>query len=761
MTPASTEAPPSSSPQTATLDVGGMTCAACQANVQRALTRKPGVVDASVNLMTGEARVIFDPALIGVPQLVTAVEDVGYDAAPAARNKPLAATFDTRDELGATGIRAAVALVSGAVSMLLSMPAMMSQPGAHAAQPALLWLQLALTTFIMVWAGRRFYVSGVRALMHRVPDMNSLVAIGTGAAFVFSVAATLWPSALEAAGVAPDVYYEAVVIILAFVLTGRWLEARARHQAATALQGLARLQPREAIVAEQGAETPVPIEQVRIGQILLVRPGTRLPLDGVVVEGQGDVDESVVTGESLPVPKSIDQPVTAGALVTSGALFVRVTAEAGHDTLSRIVELMRDAQLSRAPIQRLADRVSAVFVPTVLVLAAVTFVAWWVLGGQEDIGRGVAAAVAVLIVACPCAMGLAVPTAVLVATGRGSALGILVKGGDALQRAAGLRTIVLDKTGTITSGTPGVTEVLPLSDREALFDVAAALARLSEHPLARAIAAYTAERAALPRLEDFQSEAGLGVKASVGGRRAFAGSLEWLARQGAAVNGPDIEGFVNRAGTQGASVVGIAATGQDGKDIGLLGAFAIADTLRETSADAVSRLKATGTRVVLLSGDRPAAARTMAARVGIDDVVAGVSPSGKVAEVTRLQAGGPVGMVGDGINDAPALAAADVGFAMGSGTDVAIHAADVTLMRPDLRLVAATLRLSRAALAVMKQNLFWAFAYNVVAIPIAAGVLYPSFGLLLSPTVASAAMALSSVSVVGNSLRLRRISLGL
>jgi P-type Cu+ transporter len=757
MTSASAEATPSTPQQTATLDVGGMTCAACQANVQRALTRKPGVVDASVNLMTGEARVIFDPALIGVPQLVTAVKDVGYDAAPAARNKPMAATFDTRDEMGATGTRAAVALVSGAVAMLFSMPAMMSQPGGHAAQPALLWLQLGLTTFIMTWAGRRFYVSGVRALMHGVPDMNSLVAIGTGAAFAFSVAATLWPSALEAAGVAPDVYYEAVVVILAFVLTGRWLEARARHQAATALQGLARLQPREAMVAEHGTETPVPIEQVRVGQIVLVRPGTRVPLDGVVVEGQGDVDESVVTGESLPVAKTIDQQVTAGALVTSGALFLRVTAEAGQDTLSRIVELMRDAQLSRAPIQRLADRVSAVFVPTVLVLAAFTFAAWWVLAGQGGVGRGLAAAVAVLIVACPCAMGLAVPTAVLVATGRGSALGILVKGGDALQRAAGLRTIVLDKTGTITAGTPAVVEELVVGDRAELLVTGAALERMSEHPLARAIVAH-AGATAVESVRDFHSEAGHGVSGLVAGRAAYAGSLDWLTRHGIDASQPDTKAFLASASARGASVVGVGIAAPVPR---LLGAFAIADTLRDTSREAVARIGAAGLDVVMLSGDRPEAARTIGAGAGIEHVVAGVTPAGKVDEVRRLQASGPVGMVGDGVNDAPALAAADVGFAMGSGTDVAIHAADVTLMRPDLRLVAATVRLSRAALAIMKQNLFWAFAYNVVAIPIAAGALYPSFGLLLSPTLASAAMALSSVSVVGNSLRLRRISLGL
>jgi Cu+-exporting ATPase len=728
-----------------------MTCAACQANVQRALTRRPGVVDASVNLMTGEARVTFDPAVIGIPQLVTAVEGVGYQASPARQNRPLASIFDARDEMGATGTRAAVALVSGGAAMVLSMPGMV---------PHAPWVLLALTAFVMVWAGRRFYASGVRALIHRVPDMNSLVAVGTGAAFMFSLVATVWPERLAAAGVAPDVYYEAVVIILAFVLTGRWLEARARHQAATALAGLAQLQPREALLSEDGRERSVPIDQLRQGQVVLVRPGARIPLDGVVTNGQGDVDESVISGESLPIPKAPSLSVTAGTLLISGALFVRVTAKAGEDTLSRIVELMRDAQLSRAPIQRLADRVSAIFVPLVLALAVATFVAWWIAGGQSALGRGLAAAVAVLIVACPCAMGLAVPTAVLVATGRGSALGVLIKGGDALQRAAALQTIVLDKTGTVTAGRPAVVDELSSGDRAQLLAVAAALERMSEHPLARAVVAHV-DVPAPPPATGFHSETGHGVSAMVAGRAAAAGTLEWLASRGTDVSGSQVRAFAERAAARGATVVGVASAVDEGSAPRLLGAFAIADTLRDTSAEAVAALKSLGLRVVMVSGDRAAAAQAVASRAGIEDVIAGVPPAGKVDEIRRLQAAGPVGMVGDGVNDAPALAAADVGVAMGSGTDVAIHAADLTLMRPDLRLVGATLRLARAALAVMKQNLFWAFGYNVIAIPIAAGVLYPSFGILLSPTVASAAMALSSVSVVANSLRLRRVDVGL
>jgi len=777
---------------TQTLDVRGMTCAACQANVQRTLARQPGVHDAAVNLMTGEARIVFDPSLIGLPALVSAVEAIGYEAAPASAGARSVDTSDRDNEAAAAGKQAAVALVCGAVAMVLSMPTMTPHVGGHGASadplmtwtaerimPAiaaampwlfaiprdvLLWTLLALTTFVMTWAGRRFYVNGLKALAHGLPDMNSLVAVGTGAAFGFSLVATFWPLALTSAGVAPDVYYEAVVIIIAFVLTGRWLEARARHQAVAALQGLARLQPREAIVVDGQAERATPIEAVHVGQTILVRPGTRVPLDGVVITGRADVDESAVTGESMPVAKGPSAAVTAGTLVTNGAVFVRVGAEAGRDTLSRLVELMRDAQLSRAPIQRLADRVSAVFVPTVLALAGLTLVAWLVVGGVGAFAQGLAASVAVLIVACPCAMGLAVPTAVMVATGRAGSLGILVKGGDALQRAGSLHTMVLDKTGTLTMGAPAVVDALALDDSlEDLLGAAAAVERLSEHPLARAIVAHAQNRLGRPPAvaAEFRSEPGVGVSAIVGTRRVHVASVEAMIKLAAGVTPPALTAFVDAATTRGATVVCVGAESADGGGLRILGALAVADAIRETSREAVAGLHAAGLRVVMLSGDRPETARAVAGQAGISEVVAGVLPTGKVEEIRRLQREGTVGMAGDGVNDAPALAQADVGFAMGTGTDVAIQAADVTLMRPDLRLLGASLRLARASVRIMRQNLFWAFAYNVVAIPVAAGALYPAYGILLSPTVASAAMALSSVSVVANSLRLRRAPVGL
>jgi len=776
---------------TQTLDVRGMTCAACQANVQRALVRQPGVHDASVNLMTGEARVVFDPTVVDIPGLVSAVEAIGYEAAPTTAGARSVDTTDHRDETAATGRQAVVALACGAVTMTLSMPTMAPHAGEHgatadplmswtaqrvtpalaAAMPwlftipreVLLWTLLVLTTFVMVWAGRRFYVNGIRALAHGLPDMNSLVAVGTLAAFGFSLVATFRPLALTAAGVAPDVYYEAVVIIIAFVLTGRWLEARARHQAVAALRGLARLQPREAVVVEAGEERSMPIEAVHVGQTVLVRPGARVPLDGTVTTGVADVDESAVTGESMPVVKGPSATVTAGTLVTTGALFVRVGAEAGFDTLSRLLELMREAQLSRAPIQRLADRVSAVFVPTVLALAALTFVAWVVVGGAAALAPGLAAAVAVLIVACPCAMGLAVPTAVLVATGRAGSLGILVKGGDALQRAGSLRTVVFDKTGTLTVGAPSVVDTLALDGNPTgLVAAAAAVERLSEHPLARAIVAHATDHPGLApagAATAFRSEAGVGVSAVVAGRRIHVASVEAIIRSAATVAPPALAAFLEAATARGATVVCVGREDPSGR-LEFVGAIAVADAIRESSRQAVTGLQAAGIRVLMLSGDRPDTARAVAAQAGITEVIAGVLPTGKVEEIRRLQQEGAVGMVGDGVNDAPALAQADVGFAMGTGTDVAIQAADITLMRPDLRLVGASLRLAQMSLRVMRQNLFWAFAYNVVAIPLAAGALYPAYGILLSPTVASAAMVLSSISVVANSLRLRRTPIG-
>ena len=766
---------PATSSETLDLNVTGMTCAACQANVQRALKRQPGVADASVNLMTGQARVVFDPSLVQPPQLVAAVETVGYGAdIPAAETSAVAAQ-EARDaaqaeEFRTLARRAAFAAAAWVATMVAMMVVPRGAGGAHG------WIQLAFTVPVMLGPGLDLYRRGFRALWHRAPDMNSLVSVGTGAAFVYSLLATVWPQLFTSGGLEPNVYYEAVIIIIGLVLAGRAMEARAKRQTASALRKLAALQPTTARVVDDGEEREVPVDRVRPGAVLLVRPGERIPVDGEVLDGTTAVDESMLTGESMPVAKKPGDRVIGATINRTGAITFRATAVGPDSVLSQIVRLMRNAQASRAPIQELADRVSAVFVPTVMVLAAATFVIWFALEDTAPLVRAFSAAVSVLIIACPCAMGLAVPTAVMVATGRGAALGVLIKGGEALQRAGDVRTIVLDKTGTLTEGRPAVVDVwtAPGVDRDAMLRRVAAVERLSEHPVAEAIARHAREETqgqaikarptiTSPAASDFIAEPGRGVRAVVEGRRVVAGNAAWMRENG--IDPEPALAAAEKFAAEGktavlAAVDGAARTDADNKtvigssvDVAVL---AIADPLRPTSRQAVQELRAMGLDVVMLTGDARSTAEAIAAQAGIGRVVAEVLPSGKVEEIRRLQATGvTVAMVGDGINDAPALAQADVGIAVGSGTDIALDAADIALLRADLRGVVSAMRLSRRTMRTMKQNLFWAFVYNVIGIPVAAGALYPFFRILLTPVVASAAMAFSSVSVVTNSLRLR------
>ena len=775
--------------QSVDLDVTGMTCAACQANVQRALARVPGVTDASVNLMLGTAKVAIDPALTGPATLVAAIEAVGYGASLTAPESSAVAALARRDEAQVEEFRdlrrrALVSLIAGGLAMVLSMPLLGGDlHGAHQGggdpfmqgvmvrlTPALraIWpglydlphdalraALLGLTLIVAGWAGRHFYTTGMKALLHRAPDMNSLVAIGTGAAFLYSLVATVAPRLFTEAGVPADVYYEAVIFIIALVLGGRALEAGARRRTAGALRALAALQPTSARVVREDLEVDVALEQVRPGDVVLVRPGERIPVDGVLLDGSAIVDESLVTGESTPVSRRPGDPVIGGTSNSAGAFRFRATAVGPDSVLARIVRLMRDAQTSRAPIQHLADRVSAVFVPTVMVLALLTTVVWLLASGEGGVVRALAAGVSVLIIACPCAMGLAVPTAVMVATGRGADAGVLIKGGDALQRAGEVTTVVLDKTGTLTEGRPAVVEVwcVPGHDADVVVRLAAAVERLSEHPLAAAMVRAAQDRHLAPAsVTTFVSEPGLGASGQVDGRDVRIGSEAWLHRAGVATEG--LDAVVARMRASGRTAV-LMAIGSEA-----VAAVAIADPLRATSAGAVAALRAAGLEVVMLSGDARVTAEAIAREAGIARVVAEVLPQGKLEEVKRLQNGGAVvAMVGDGVNDAPALAQADVGMAVATGSDVAVDAADVVLMRPDLIGVARAIALSRRTMRTMRQNLFWAFAYNVVGIPVAAGVLYPAFGVLLSPVLASAAMAVSSVFVVGNSLRLRRVAL--
>ncbi len=772
-------------PAKATLQLSGMTCAACSSRVQAALARAPGVVDASVNLMTAEARVAYDPGAVSPEGLLAAVRATGYGASlPSAGGDPLAEQDAERErEFQTFRRKAAVALVAGAVAMVVSMPLMAAHAHLGLGAPAdplmrwsmrvldpplsraLPWLYalprsvlayglLALTAVVMAWAGRHFYVRALSAFRHHAADMSTLVAVGTGAAFLLSLAATVAPGSFVAHHLAPDVYYEAVVLILALVLTGNALEARAKRQTSAALRALARLQPKSARVVRGGAEVDVRIEEVALGEVIVVRPGERLPVDGEVLSGASAVDESMLTGEPLPVEKGPGARVTGATINGRGGFRYRATAVGEGSVLSRIVKMVRDAQGSRAPIQRLADRISGIFVPVVLSLAIATFVVWFVAADVAPAARGVAAAVAVLVIACPCAMGLAVPTAVMVATGKGAELGVLVKGGEALERAQAVDTVVLDKTGTVTAGKPVVTAVelppsAPLAEDE-LLALAGAVERASEHPLAAAIAAHAAERGARTlQVKAFASVTGRGARGEVEGHAVVVGTPALLAEAG--VDAGPLLARAAELAARGHTAVFAAVDGV------LAGLIAVADPIRPSSREAVKRLRRMGLQVVMLTGDARATAEAVGREAGIERVVAGVLPEGKLAEIERLQGEGRVvAMVGDGINDAPALARADVGVAMGSGTDVAVEAADVTLMRPDLLAVADAIALSRRTMRTMRQNLFWAFAYNVVGLPVAAGALYPVMGLLLSPVLASAAMAMSSVSVVTNSLRLGR-----
>jgi Cu+-exporting ATPase len=736
-----------------TIPVGGMTCAACQASVQRALSKEPGVLDASVNLMTESAAVTFDPAITTPTLLVGAIQRTGYEAqlpSPAldtfaeqdARDRGQARDYDTLRR------KAIVSGILGLVAMLVSMPMMGS--AAHAG--ALPWALLAVTVFVMAWAGRHFYVRGWRGLRRRSPDMNTLIAIGTGAAFVYSATATIAPGLFLRHGLAPDVYYEAVIIIIALILTGNTLEARAKRNTASALRALADLQPRTARLERGAGDVDVPVEQVRTGDIVLVRPGERIPVDGEIVAGESAVDESMITGEWMTVAKRSGDRVTGGTINRSGAFRYRATTLGADSVLARIVRVMRDAQASRAPVQALADRISAIFVPTVLAIALATFAIWMLVGGEASLARALAASVSVLIIACPCAMGLAVPTAVMVATGRGAQMGVLIKGGEALQRAGEVTLVALDKTGTLTEGRPTVTDIIPVAapyDTDELLRLAATAESASEHPLAEAIVRQASQRGLLPEHpETFEARPGLGVRATTRGRSVALGNEAFMRelRVDVAALGSEL----TRVAEAGKTPVLVAVDGR------LAGLLAIADPLRPTAIDTVRLLRRRGLEIALITGDHERTARAIAREVGIGRVVAGVSPIGKVAEVERLRASGHVvAMVGDGINDAPALASADVGIAIGTGTDIALEAADVALMRGDPRGIVDAIDLSRRTMRTMRQNLFWAFVYNVIGIPIAAGVLYPAFGLLLNPIVASAAMAFSSVSVVTNSLRLR------
>ena len=758
-----TDAAATASPDTTTFAVTGMSCAACQSSVERQLSRQPGVVQARVNLLLHEATVSYDPAATSLDRLLHAVRDTGYGAEVRAADLE---QEDARDRRAFLKLRrsAVVTLLCGALAMLCSVP-LMAGGGGRVFQSLAPWLYhipaewlrvslLVLTAVLLATAGRRFFVKAWAGLRHRSADMSTLVALGTGTAFAYSAAVTLAPGWFAARGVPLDVYYDAALLILGFVLLGNVLEARAKRRTVAALSGLLALAPSTAErLATDGAVETVGLPALMPGDVVLVRPGGRLPLDGEVVEGASAVDESMLTGEPMPVEKHAGDAVTGGTVNTTGVLRVRVSRRANEGTLSEVVRLLKEAQGSRAPMQRLADRVSGVFVPVVIGLALLTLAVWTLAGGPAALPHGLAAAVAVLVIACPCAMGLAVPAALMVATGRAAKQGIVFRSGEALERLRTVDTVVLDKTGTVTEGHPEITSLVlsPGFSEQTVLGALASLEAASEHPLARAALRYASMHGApaVP-VSGFLAHAGFGAEAMLGDTRVLAGNRALLERE--SIQLPDLLLAQEKAlAAHGATPVWVAL---DGVPAALLGA---SDPPRATSKAAVQALRASGQRVVLLTGDVEAAARAVGAATGIDEVIAGVLPGGKLEVVRRLQSEGRrVLMVGDGINDAPALAAADVGIAMGGGTDIAVHASEVTLLRPDLAAVGEALTLARVTGRVMRQNMGWAVGYNLLAVPLAAGVLYPWLHLMLSPVVASAAMAMSSVSVVANSLRLRR-----
>jgi len=731
-----------------TLPVRGMHCAACVGKVEGALTGVPGVETAAVNLATEQATVAFDPAQTSVPALRRAVAAAGYDlaAAPVARGGEAEDRERRAREVEQRRLRRKVVIGALLSAPLLvgGMPALFPWVPAWLRDP---WLQLVLATPVQFWVGADFHRAFLRDLRHRSASMSTLVSLGTSAAYLFSLAVTLWPHVFHAAG--GMTYYETAAVVITLVALGRWLEARARGRTSEAIRRLVSLAPRTARVLRDGAEVDVPTGDVLVGDLIRIRPGERVPVDGAVVDGASTVDESMLTGESLPVDKTAGATAFGGTVNRTGSFVFRATRVGSETTLARIVSLVEEAQGSRAPIQRLADRVAAIFVPVVLAIAAATFVGWWLLGPAPSVLYALTNAVAVLVIACPCAMGLATPTAIMVATGRGAEVGVLVRSAAALETLHRVDTMVFDKTGTLTVGRPSVVDAVPVAGaaESEVLALAAAAEQGSEHPIGEAIVARAKELGlALPPVAEFITVPGQGVDAMAADGRVLLGNRALMDARGV-----EVDALAPRAAAlaaDGKTVVYLAFAGR------ALGLLAVADALKPDAARTVRALRELGLSVAMLTGDHRATAAAIARAAGIDRVLAEV---GKAAEVKALQAEGRrVAMVGDGINDAPALAQADVGIAMGSGTDVAIEAADVTLLRGDLAGVVAAVELSRRTIHVVRQNLVWAFGYNVVLIPVAAGLLYPLWGVLLSPILAGAAMAFSSVSVVTNSLRLKR-----
>jgi len=766
-----------------TIHITGMTCAACQIHVQRALESVPGVASATVNLMAHTA-LITAPATVSTDQLISAVRKSGYDVLLPTSDKPDGTQPMDEMEMSESthlGLRALLSLIAGAIAMVLSMPLMMSSssdplltvlthvlapitPNALMGLPAtpIRWLLCILSLATMLFAAREIYTAAWRATRHRTTNMNTLVALGTLAAFISSLAATIAPDALARHNLPSDVYFEAVILILAFLLTGRWLEARARVQATSALRGFAHLESADARLLSNpsdfdSAETLLPLDAIEPNDLIRILPGDRIPLDGIILHGRSSVDESMLTGEPLPVTRSVNDRVSGGTVNLDGPLIVRATAVGAASTLAQMQRLLDQAQSSRAPMQALADRASAIFVPTVLGLSAITFAAWAIEGNRgshhDGYGHAFSVAIAVLIIACPCAMGLAVPAAITVSIGAGAQHGLLIKGGEALERLATVDTVALDKTGTLTEGRPTIAFFSPSPhaalDTTAILAYAVAAERQSTHPLARAVVEFAENYLKLPKsplIEGLKIVPGSGLTFTSQGHHFAIGNASLLT-VGNPADLPTAPAHLTHATPLYFFY-----------DNAPQAVFYAVDELRPTAVTAIQQLKQLDITVILLTGDTALSAAPIAAEVGIAEVRASLLPADKLNAIRDLQQSGKkIAMVGDGLNDAAALAQSDAGLAMAHGTDLAREAGDILLLHSDLTLIPTSIRLARRTTQIMRQNLGWALAYNIIGLPIAAGAIYPHFHILLSPILASAAMALSSVSVLLNSLRLRHL----